>query len=71
MRRFCNLVSVRANILDETEPDHGVHGTVVGGLEDDTGRTTGDERDSLPFRMEFEDGRVEDSCWHVLRPPEL
>jgi hypothetical protein len=59
------------DIPDETDPDHkryhGVHGTVVSVLEDDAGRATGDERDSLLFRVELKEGRVEGFRWHDIR----
>jgi len=35
---------------------HGVHGTSTEVVQDDAGAVTGDERDSLVFRMQFEDG---------------
>ena len=73
MQRFSEGDRVRVDIPDETDPDHDEyhrrHGKVVVVLEDDAGRTTGDERDSLLFRVELEDGSVEDFRWHDLRPP--
>jgi hypothetical protein len=73
MQRFSEGDRVRVDIPDETDPDHdeyhGRHGKVVAVLEDDAGRTTGDERDSLLFRVELEDGGVEDFRWRDLRPP--
>ena len=73
MQRFSEGDRVRVDIPDETDPDHeryhGEHGTVITVLEDDAGRTTGDERDSLLFRVELEDGGVEDFRWRDLRPP--
>jgi hypothetical protein len=72
MQRFSEGDRVRVDIPDETDPDHdeyhGRHGKVVAVLEDDAGRTTGDERDSLLFRVELEDGGVEDFRWRDLRP---
>ena len=73
MQRFSEGDRVRVDIPDETDPDyerfHGVRGTVVTVIEDDAGRATGDERDSLLFRVELEDGSVEDFRWRDLRPP--
>lgn len=73
MQRFSEGDRVRVDIPDETDPDHeryhGVRGTVVATLEDDAGRATGDERDSLLFRVELEDGNIEDFRWRDLRPP--
>jgi ribosomal protein L21E len=72
MQRFSEGDRVRVGIPDETDPDHeryhGVRGTVVATLEDDAGRATGDERDSLLFRVELENGHVEDFRWRDLRP---
>ncbi len=72
MQRFSEGDRVRVDIPDETDPDHkryhGVRGTVVATLEDDAGRATGDERDSLLFRVELENGHVEDFRWRDLRP---
>jgi len=73
MHRFSEGDRVRVDIPDETDPDyeryHGVRGTVVAVLEDDADRDTGDERDSLLFRVDLEDGSVEDFRWRDLRPP--
>lgn len=73
MTRFRKGDRVRVDIPDETDPDHehyhGVRGTVVAVLEDEAGRATGDERDSLLFRVEFEDVDLEDFRWRDLRPP--
>jgi hypothetical protein len=73
MQRFSEGDRVRVDILDETDPDHEryhrVRGTVISVLEDEAGRATGDERDSLLFRVELEDGGVEDFRWRDLRPP--
>jgi ribosomal protein L21E len=73
MQQFSDGDRVRVDIPDETEPDHdeyhGLQGKVMALLEDDAGRTTGEERDSLLFRVELKDGRVEDFRWRDLRPP--
>ena len=72
MQRFSEDDRVRVDIPDETDPDHeryhGFRGTVVAVINDDAGRTTGDERDSLLFRVELEEGSVEDFRWRDLRP---
>jgi len=73
MQRFSEGDRVHVDIPDETDPDHeryhGVRGTVVAIINDDAGRATGDERDSLLFRVELEEGSMEDFRWHDLRPP--
>lgn len=73
MQRFSEGDPVRVDIPDETDPDqeryHGLRGTVVDVFEDDAGLATGDERDSLFYRIEFEDGHKEDFRWRDLRPP--
>lgn len=73
MQRFSEGDPVRVDIPDETDPDHeryhGVRGTVVEVFKDDAGSATGDERDSLLYRIEFEDGHREDFRWRDLRPP--
>lgn len=73
MQRFSEGDRVRIDIPDETDPDHdryhGVHGTIIAVLEDDAGLTTGDERDSLLFRVDLEGGDKEDFRWRDLRPP--
>lgn len=48
---------VRVDIPDATDPDfnwHGEHGTVVDVLEDDAGKLTGDECDSLLYSVELD-----------------
>ena len=73
MQRFSEGDIVRIDIPDETDPDHeryhGIQGTVVGVFEDDAGQATGDERDSLLYRIELEDEHKEDFRWRDLRPP--
>lgn len=72
MQRFTEGDSVRIDIPDKTDPDHdryhGVRGIVIAVLVDDAGQTTGDERDSLLYRIELEDGSIEDFRWRDLRP---
>ncbi|MFA9517291.1 hypothetical protein ACERIT_08755 [Halopenitus sp. H-Gu1] len=64
---------VRIDIPDETDPDfdrlHGLEGTVVAVIKDDAGAETGDERDSVLFRVALA-GREEsvDMRWRDLRP---
>jgi hypothetical protein len=73
MQRFSKGDPVRVDIPDETDPDHEHYhrsqGTVVAVLEDDAGQTTGDDRDSLLFRVELNDGEIADFRWRDLRPP--
>lgn len=73
MHRFTEGDRVRVDIPDKNDPDHGPfhgrHGTVVDVLVDDTGATTGDERDSTLYTVEFEDGASMDFRWRDLRPP--
>ncbi|NHX37291.1 MULTISPECIES: hypothetical protein [Halolamina] len=73
MPRFENGDRVRVDIPEETDPDHdelhGKHGTVVRILDDDAGETTGNERDSLLYRIEIEDDQIHDFREHDLRPP--
>ena len=64
---------VRVDIPDVTDPDHdqyhGRHGTVTAVIEDDAPTETGDERDGVIYRIEFEDGTTADFRWRDLRPP--
>ncbi|WP_092663894.1 hypothetical protein [Halorientalis persicus] len=73
MRRYSEGDRVRVDIPDETDPDHdrlhGVEGTVVGVIEDNAGQMTGDDRDSVLFRVQLDDGAIEDFRWRDLRPP--
>lgn len=63
---------VRVDIPDETDPDfaryHGRTGVVVAKTGDDASEYTGDERDSILYRVEFPDGEVKDFRWRDLRP---
>ena len=51
---------VRIDIPDETDPDHcryhGEHGQITDILEDEAGTLTGDERDSIIYRIQFSNG---------------
>lgn len=72
MQRFESGDRVRIDIPDETDPDfrfHGKQGTVVETLSDDGGTETGDERDSILFRVELDSGETMDFRWRDLRPP--
>jgi len=72
MNRFSPGDEVRIDIPDETDPDfdvyHDRHGEVVDVLEDDAGATTGDERDDVLYRIQFDDGEEMDFRWRDLRP---
>jgi len=58
---------------DESDPDHdryhGVHGTVIETLEDEADAVTGDEREGVIYRVDFETGKTADFRWRDLRPP--
>jgi ribosomal protein L21E len=72
VQRFTLGDRVRVDIPDETDPDHelyhGRHGEVVELLEDDASEVTGDERDSLIYRIRLDDGKSVDFRWRDLRP---
>lgn len=72
MSRFSVGDPVRIDIPDETDPDfdrlHGELGEVVSILDDDANEHTGDERDSVLYRVELVDGTTEDVRWRDLRP---
>ena len=72
-QRFTTGDRVRVDIHDKTDPDHepfhGQHGTVTAAIEDDAPTETGDERDAIIYRVEFEDGSTADFRWRDLRPP--
>jgi ribosomal protein L21E len=61
----------RVDIPNRDDPDfdafHGRVGTVVDVSGDDAGASTGDQRDSVLYRVEFEDGDVMDFRWRDLR----
>ena len=73
MTRFESGDRVRVDITDETDPDfqwHGEHGTVIDVLEDDAGYTTGDDRDSVLYRVDLDEyDHTIDLRWRDLRPP--
>ena len=63
---------VRIDITDTTDPDfdhyHGRLGTVVETLSDNASEMTGDARDDVLYRVEFDDGKQQDFRWRDLRP---
>lgn len=72
MNRFEKGDHVRIDIPDKSDPDHdhyhGREGTVVDVDVDDAGLETGDERDSVDYRIKFEDGESMHFRWRDLRP---
>ena len=63
---------VRIDIPDETDADHelhGEHGRVVEVIRDDASDDTGDQLDSVIYRIELDDGSRADFRHHDLRPP--
>jgi len=64
---------VRIDIPDKTDPDferlHGEVGEVIETIEDDAGFVTGDDRDSVIYRVALADSdTVVDVRWRDLRP---
>ena len=63
---------VRVDIPNKDDPDfdqfHSRRGTVVDVIEDDGGKVSGDGRDSVLYRVEFEDDTTQDFRWRDLRP---
>lgn len=72
-QRFTTGDRVRVDIPDESDPDHEQyhdrHGTVFAIIEDDAAVEIGDERDSIIYRVELENGTASDFRWRDLRPP--
>lgn len=73
MSRFSEGDQVRIDIPDKDDPDfnrlHGQEGTVVAVLKDDAGAETGDERDSVLYRVSLAGGDESiDVRWRDLRP---
>lgn len=70
--RFEKGDRVRADIPDTTDPDFGQYhrrcGTIIETIEDDANELTGDDRDNVLYRVEFEDGSTQDFRWRNLRP---
>jgi hypothetical protein len=62
---------VRVDIPDKTDPDferyHRRCGTIVAIVEDDASELTGDDRDDVLYRVEFNDGEQQDFRWRDLR----
>jgi ribosomal protein L21E len=73
MDSFSEGDRVRIDIPDETDPDHtlyhGEHGTVVASLADEAEEITGDERDSILYRVELDSDEMIDFRGRDLRPP--
>ena len=63
---------VRVDIPDKTDPDfkqyHRRCGMVIEIIPDDVSKMTGDDRDSVLYRVKFDDGSVQDFRWRDLRP---
>lgn len=73
MQRFGEGDRVRVDIPDEKDPDHdafhGVEGRVITVYEDAANDYSGDERDSLSYRVKLDSGENMDFRWRDLRPP--
>ena len=73
MNRFSAGDQVRVDLPDTTDPDHeryhGRRGEITQVLQDDAGTVTGDERDSVLYRVALENGEMADFRWRDLRPP--
>jgi hypothetical protein len=63
---------VRVDVPDKNDPDferyHRRCGTIVATVEDDVSELTGDDRDDVLYRVEFDDGERQDFRWRDLRP---
>jgi hypothetical protein len=63
---------VRVDIPDRTDPDferyHRRCGTIVATVKDDASELTGDDRDNVLYRVEFDNGERQDFRWRDLRP---
>lgn len=72
MKRFKPGDRIRIDIPNKHDPDHNrLHqkrGTIIKVIEDDAGEETGDRRDSYLFRVETDEGDIEDLRWRDLRP---
>ncbi len=72
MNRFSIGERVRVDIPNQDDPDferlHGRTGEIVDLIEDDAGQSTGDERDSILYRVEIADGETVDLRWRDVRP---
>lgn len=62
---------VRLDIPDQDDPDferlHGQTGEIKETLKDDAGLSTGDERDSILYRVELDSGETVDVRWRDVR----
>jgi len=72
-QRFSEGDRVRVDIPDGSDPDHdrlhGRTGTVEAVIGDDAGTETGDERDSVIYRVSLNDeDEAVDLRWRDLRP---
>lgn len=72
MQHFTRGDSVRVDIPDRNNPDfdafHGGCGEVVSVIEDSASEATGDQRDDVLYRVQFDDGSEMDFRWRDLRP---
>ena len=63
---------VRVDIPDRADPDfeqyHRRCGTIVATVEDNASELTGDDRDDVLYRIEFDGGSTQDFRWRDLRP---
>jgi len=63
---------VQVDIPDKADPDferyHRHCGIIVATVEDDASELTGDDRDDVLYRVEFDDGEQQDFRWRDLRP---
>ena len=63
---------VRVDIPDRDDPDFDAYhrrcGTVIERLTDNASELTGDDRDDVLYRVEFDDGKRQDFRWRNLRP---
>ena len=64
---------VRIDIPDETDPDHeqyhSEHGQISDILEDEAGSFTGEEQDSIIYRIQLDNGDNIDVRHRAIRPP--
>ena len=72
MQRFTPGDNIRVDIPDRDDPDfdefHDRRGEVVEVIEDAASESTGDERDDLLYRVQFDDEEEMDFRWRDLRP---
>ena len=62
---------VHLDIPDQNDPDfarlHGQTGEIKETMKDDAGLSTGDERDSILYRVELDSGDTVDVRWRDIR----